>query len=168
MYEYRGGLWQKLELEPAPETLDKAIYGAASMDELAASLADTGGALNFSFQQISAVMVAWPEVLNGAQKRAIKLAGTCPNPALAERLYRGAILGAMLANMQDGGGNREVLKELIVAEIDKYGHPARNAILKKAGASSPDFGLFLNAVATDGMFSDLLSGNLDRETARLW
>lgn len=172
-YEYRNGEWQKIETAQDKTALDKAQFGAESVEELTGILSDTSGALLLTVDQAYQVYNTFPHLVGYAQKSALEFAMSQPREDLREQLYRGSILGSMLAKLaadEEGGedvsGRRAVLQDAIVQEMNKYGHPANNAKFKVVGASSRAFGMFMNSIDTNGKFSDLLAGTLDKSKAK--
>ena len=80
---------------------------------------------------------------------------------LREQAFRGTLIGGQIARLQadpDNDEERTRLQEVVVSEIEKYGHPKHNGKLRLTGESSREFGLFMNAVDEKGAFSDLLAG----------
>lgn len=173
MYAFVGGGWRKVETGPIVGEIDKAMFGADSVEVLKSMLQSTQGALSLTVEQANAVLASYPFLLGAQQKNAINFAMSQIDPALREQLYRGSLIGSVIAKMgvdeeagEDVGATRKVLQEMIIAEIEKYGHPLNNSKLTLAGASSQAFGMFQNAVDKDGKFSDLLSGTLDKSQAQ--
>lgn len=139
------------------------------MEALEALLKAPEGPLSITVDQGNAILEAYPHLVNAQLKNALDFAMSQADPALRNQLYRGSIIGAMIAKMgvdeangEDVGQRRSALQELVTSEITCYGHPQNNTKLTLAGASSRAFGVFLNAVDKEGNFSDLLTGNLDK------
>ncbi|MBQ7618319.1 MAG: hypothetical protein IJS50_05535, partial [Desulfovibrio sp.] len=167
-YEYTGGSWEKvLEVDP-PRTLEVARYGAATLQGLQGILSSPLGALGLTLAQAKAVVADFPKFLNSQEESAVRFA-LAQAEECQEQVYRGSILGQMLEKLgvDEAGGEdvslrRKALQEAIVAEIEKYGHPANNKKLNLIGGESQAYGLFKNSVDTQGNFSALLSGKIER------
>ncbi|HAR46377.1 MAG TPA: hypothetical protein DCS05_09485, partial [Nitrospiraceae bacterium] len=106
-------------------------------------------------------------------KRAIEFAISQRKSEYWEQLWRGAIIGGMLGRFQansaagdDAAGEngieqRLMLQDLVIAEVQKYGHPSNNKGLSLTGESSRLYGMFRNSIDAKGNFSDLLKGTLE-------
>lgn len=171
MYELSGGIWQKVVERESVTAIDAGKFGAASVEELQSLLASPKGALALSADQAFATFKSYPTALSPLARGAVEFAMSQPRTELREQLYRGAVLGGMLARMaakaeagEDVTADRAELQELVVAEVERYGHPSHNKGLTLAGEGSRMFGMFKNAVDEHGRFSDLLAGTLDRST----
>ena len=169
MYEMRNGVWEKVVENITETTIDKAKYGVGTMEELRSLLSTNEGALNVSLDNAFAVFKAFPELMTAQQKAAVQFAVGQPRDEYREQIYRGSLIGSMIAKMgvdEEGGedvtARRAALQERVVAEIEKYGHPANNSGLCLMGENSRAFGMFRNAVDSEGNFSDLLSGKLSK------
>ena len=168
-HELRNGQWSRvIKIDDTSLTIDKERYGASSLDELKAVLSSSKGALVLSAKQLFSVFKAFPEFLTPLQKASIEFAMSQPKEEYQEQIFRGSIIGGMIARYQnsvnDGTAedvDRHELQELISKEIDTYGHPKNNKGLLITGESSRMFGLFKNAVDEKGQFSDLLAGTMD-------
>lgn len=172
MYEFTGGIWQKVVEVESVTAIDAQKFGAASIEELQSLLASPKGALALSADQAFATLKSYPTALSPLARGAVEFAMSQPRTELREQLYRGAVLGGMLARMaskaesgEDVSADRAELQELVVAEVEKFGHPSHNKGLSLAGDGSRMFGLFKNAIDEQGNFSDLLAGTLDRTAA---
>lgn len=172
-YELKDGSWTKVETEQLSTALDREKYGFGTVEELEATLNPIEGGLKISFEQALAINDLLPRALSGAQKDAINFALAQTDPATREQFYRGALLGAMISRMdaaeKDGEDvtiERTALQEAITEEISQRGHPANGAKAKASGKASRAYGLYLNAVDKNGNFSDLLAGNIERESAK--
>lgn len=172
-YEMRSGQWVKVqvtdEVQPADDMPER--YGAASLAELQSLLSDNQGALSLKFFQAKNVLAEHPELMTQQMKDAVAAADAQEDESVKEQVYRGSIIGAMLAKMgvdEEGGDDvsvrRETLQNIITAEIEKYGLPLNNK-LSLLGSKSRAFGVFLNAVDRNGNFSALLSGDLNKARA---
>ena len=168
-YELKNGQWSRvIKIDDTSLTISRDRYGAASLDELKAVLSSSKGVLVLSAKQLFAVFKAFPEFLTPLQKASIEFAMSQPKEEYQEQIFRGSIIGGMIARYQnsvnDGTAedvDRIELQELISKEIDTYGHPKNNKGLLITGESSKMFGLFKNAVDEKGQFSDLLAGTID-------
>jgi SNF2 family DNA or RNA helicase len=168
-YEMKSGQWSRvIKIEDTSLPIDKERYGAGTLDELKAALSSSKGALVLSAKQVFAVFKAFPEFLSPLQKASIEFAMSQPKEEYQEQIFRGSIIGGMIARYQNAmndGTTEDVdrleLQELVAKEIDTYGHPKNNKGLLITGESSKMFGLFRNAVDEKGKFSDLLSGTID-------
>ena len=136
--------------------------------ELKDILSSNKTTLKLTAAQMWAIYKAYPTMLTELQKQAIQFAMSQPNEALCEQLFRGSIIGGMIgrymqANTEGVEDPTELsmLQDMVVAEIDRYGHPKHNKAITLTGESSRTFGLFLNAVDEKGNFSDLLAGTLN-------
>lgn len=168
-YEFRNGQWNKLETTLEQTAIDPATYGVNSVQELESILADPRTAMNMSIDAAFAALAAYPHLMSPQQKDAIKFAMSQPRGEVRTQVYRGSMIGAMLARMssdeaqgEDVTERRKALQELVVAEIEKYGHPANNPKLSVSGPDARAFGVFVNCVNTKGDFSALLAGTLDK------
>ena len=172
-YEYRNGEWIKVEAVARETSIDASRFGASSVEELSSLLKDPAGALELTVDNAFSVYKAYPELLSQQQKNAVEFAMAQGRDEAREQVYRGSILGAMLVKLgadEEGGedvsSRRQALQEAIVSEIEKYGHPANNPKLTLTGQSSRAFGAFMNSIDTQGNFSALLAGTLDKATAK--
>lgn len=169
MHEFMDGNWNKI-IENTEETiLDAQKYGANSIEALRSLLASPKGALAITAKQAFAIFKSYPDALLPLQKEAIEFAMSQPRVELCEQIYRGSIIGSMIARMsskndagEDIENERLELQELITKEIERFGHPKNNKGLVLAGEGSRTFGMFKNAVDINGHFSDLLSGKLEK------
>ena len=121
------------------------------------------GALNFTFAELNqkAALFELPSHAREAWSQALDV-----DPEFQEQVYRGTLLGLMLGqtqNLENTGNDvtakRLSLQELIVTEINKYGHPLNNKGLLKAGSQSKGFLMFANSVNEKGEFSEALKGS---------
>ena len=169
-YELVNGIWQKvLESKGADAmAIDATKYGAASIAELKDRLASPKSALGLSAQQTFAAYKSFPELLTPLQRASIEFAMSQAKDEHREQIYRGSIIGGMIARYQnslnDGtaeDAERIELQEMVAKEISTYGHPKNNKKLLLTGESSKMFGLFKNAVDEKGQFSDLLAGTIE-------
>lgn len=168
-WEFDGATWHKVMDAKVLTNIDSALYGAASMEELKELLSTPSGALSLTSEQAFNIFKNFPELMTPLQKDSIEFAMSQPKAELAEQLWRGSIIGGMLGrfdnSISDGTANdaeRLGLQELIVGEIERFGHPKNNKKLIITGESAKMFGLFANAVDQKGTFSDLLNGSLDK------
>lgn len=172
MYEFQAGEWRKV-IETRNETIiEEHKFGARTLEELKGLLSGPKGALSLNLDNMFAVYKSFPDLLSGLQKEAVEFAVSQAKDVLREQLYRGAVIGGMLARMgakadagEDVTQDRAELQELVTAEIERFGHPRHNKKLILAGEGSRMFGLFKNAVDEQGNFSDLLAGTLDKTTS---
>lgn len=174
-YRLTNGEWVKQAM--AEEVKDEKIdvqeaYGADSLEELSSLLSDNIGALEISFAQAQRVLSAHPEFMTQQMKDAVQAAEEQIDEALREQVYRGSIIGSMIAKMgidEEGGEDvstrRLTLQNLVTKEVERYGLPL-NSKISLSGQQSRAFGVFMNAVDRKGTFSDLLSGNLDKTKAK--
>lgn len=169
MYELTGGVWRKVVETQETTAIDARKFGVSSVEELQSLLAAPKGALSLTADQAFAAFKSYPSALSPLAKGAIEFAMAQPRMELREQLYRGAVIGGMIARMaskaeagEDISIDRAELQELIVAEIEKFGHPKHNKGLALAGEGSRMFGMFKNAIDEQGNFSDLLAGTLDK------
>lgn len=171
-YELVNGEWQKVKVTLTETEINKKTFGVESVEDLEALLYSLPNALNQTVEQAYATLNAYPQYMTTQQKEAVAFAmSQCED--VREQVYRGALLGSMLAKMnvdeqngEDVSLRRKNLQEAIVAEIDKYGHPANNSNFTILGQSSRTFGMFMSAVDVNGKFSDLLLGTLDKSKAK--
>lgn len=171
-YEYNNGEWRKVESSVQETAIDAALFGCGNVEELSARLQGFSGTLSFSAKQAFAIADAYPRLMSSQMKDAVDFARAQPED-MREQVYRGSLIGAMIAKMdvdeqagEDVSFRRQYLQTIIVREIQKYGHPANNPRLSLAGQTSRAFGVFMNAMNTDGKFSDLLAGTLDKTKAK--
>lgn len=174
-YQYTNGEWQKVVINSSTgnAVLDRAKYGVDSVEELRGVLADNQTALGLTLSQAFAAFKAYPEFMTKQQQDAVEFAMSQNREEVREQVYRGSLLGSMIAKMgvdEEAGENvdarRKFLQDAVVAEIDKYGHPKNNKKLAGLDSNSRAFGVFRNSVDTKGNFSDLLAGTLDKSAAK--
>lgn len=172
MYVFSGGDWHKEAISNPATATDPQLFGMDSVEALEVLLKTPEGPLSLTVDQGNAILEAYPHLVHGQLKNALEFAMFQAEPALRNQLYRGSIIGAMIAKMgvdeangEDVGQRRSALQELVTSEITRYGHPQNNKKLTLAGASSRAFGVFMNSVDKEGNFSDLLAGNLDKGAA---
>lgn len=164
-YEMRDGEWVPvIETKPDDTALDPEKYGVGTLAELKALLSSPDGPLQLTVDQLFAVYKTWPDLLSSLHKDAVEFAMSQIEDKYREQAFRGTILGGLLGRLRANpdDAERERLQNLVVAEIERFGHP-KNSRLQVTGASSRAFGLFLNAVDEKGTFSDLLAGTLASE-----
>lgn len=168
-YTMTAGEWVKDAGENALTTIDPQKYGVNTVEELEGILSGERGALSLSLENMFSIYKSYPNMLSALQKEAVEFAMGQPKAILREQLYRGVILGGMMARMsarseagEDVSAERAALQELVVADLERFGHPRNNKGLVLAGEGSRMFGLFKNAVDEEGHFSDLLAGTLDK------
>ncbi|MCV6588698.1 MAG: SNF2-related protein [Marinobacterium sp.] len=174
MHEFQSGDWVKVDNSIGTDgSLDKAKFGVESENEYIATLQDARLALSLTYQQAKAG-VRGPYTADAATsvKEAVRLASRMPE-ALRERTYRAALVGHQVAmyslSVSRGEAQQAVLEQLqgvVVAEIEKYGHPAMEKgfrRLRGAGASAVES--FKASVKLDGGFNDLLAGRRTDEQA---
>lgn len=173
MYELRGGAWERVQEESREVAIDASKYGAASVETLESLLKTPAGALSLSAEQAFAVYKVYPHLLSSQQVDAVLFALGQAKDSCREQVYRGSLIGSMIAKMgadEEAGADvtetRKALQELVVGEIEKYGHPSNNSALALMGEHSRAFGVFQGAVRLDGTFSDLLAGTLDKRGGR--
>jgi len=167
-YEMQNGEWIKVVTTDHSLAIDVDKFGAATLEEMRMRLSGPKGALNFTAKQIFAIFKVYPDLLSPLQKAAIQFAMSQPREEYQEQLFRGSIIGGMIARYQnalnDGTGedaDRLELQELVAKEIGTYGHPKNNKGLILTGDTSKMFGLFKNAVDEKGQYSDLLAGTIE-------
>lgn len=175
MYEFVSGQWQKVVETIASQTIEEGKFGAKTLEELRSILASPKGTLGLGLESLFAVYKSFPDLLDTLQREAVEFAMSQAGELFHEQIFRGCIIGGMLARMaskaeagEDVSVDRAELQEMVSAEVEKYGHPRNNKGLVLAGGGSRLFGMFKNAVDEKGNFSDLLAGTLDkakRETA---
>ena len=161
----RDGEWVPvIETKPDDTALDPEKYGAATLAELKTILSSPDGPLQLTVDQLFAVYKAWPDLLSVLHKDAVEFAMSQGDDKYREQAFRGTILGGLLGRLRANpdDAERERLQNMVVAEIERFGHP-KNSRLQVTGASSRAFGLFLNAVDEKGTFSDLLAGTMASE-----
>lgn len=169
MYEFMDGNWNKVIETNIDTGIDAEKYGAKTIEELRSLLGSPKGGLGITAKQAFAIFKSYPDALLPIQKEAIEFAMSQPKAELCEQLYRGSIIGGMIARMstsldagEDVTNDRAELQELVVNEIKRFGHPKNNKGLILAGEGSRMFGMFKNSVDVNGNFSDLLSGTLEK------
>lgn len=173
MYELRGGAWERVQEESREVAIDASKYGAESVEALESLLKTPAGALSLSADQAFAVYKVYPHLLSSQQVDAVLFAMGQAKESCREQVYRGSLIGSMIAKMgadeaegADVSETRKALQELVVGEIEKYGHPSNNSVLSLMGEHSRAFGVFQGAVRLDGTFSELLAGTLDKRSGR--
>lgn len=164
-----AGVWVKDAIDSTPTAIDPKKYGAESLEQLEGILSGDKGGLSLSLENMFSIYKSYPAILSPLQKEAVEFAMGQPKTSLREQLYRGVILGGLLARMsskadagEDVTADRTALQELVVVDLERFGHPKNNKGLVLAGEGSRMFGLFKNAVDEQGNFSDLLAGTLDK------
>lgn len=164
-----AGEWIKDAIDSTPTAIDPKKYGAESLEQLEGILSSDKGGLSLSLENMFSIYKSYPAILSPLQKEAVEFAMGQPKAPLREQLYRGVILGGLLARMssksdagEDVTADRTALQELVVADLERFGPPKNNKGLVLAGEGSRMFGLFKNAVDEQGNFSDLLAGTLDK------
>jgi len=167
-YEMQNGMWVRVIQENSSITVDAQKYGAATIEELKGRLSNPNQTLGLSADQVFAAYKSFPELLSPLQKASIEFAMSQPKTEYQEQIFRGSVIGGMIARYQnsvnDGtaeDADRLELQELVVKEIDRFGHPKNNKGLMLIGESSKMFGLFKGAVDEKGQFTDLLAGTLE-------
>ncbi len=161
-YEMQDGQWVVVvETTKDDMAIDAGRYGVAKLSDLKAAFSSPDGPLRLSSDQAFAVFKSWPDLLSPLHKDAVEFAMSQPSDKFREQAYRGTIIGGLLGRLQANPDDieRERLQNMVVAEIERFGHPKGNKILV-TGESSRAFGLFLNAVDEKGTFSDLLAGTV--------
>ena len=175
-YEMAGGVWEPVIHEKMEtHVIDADKFGARTIEDLKAVLESPRGALSLTAANVLAIHNNYPELLTQYQKDAIKHAMSQPNPEYHEQVYRGSIIGSMMARYDaeqktpdaDQTVDLDELRELVTNEIDKYGHPKNNKGLMTAGEWARGFGMFANAIDERGGFCDLLAGTLQRAQGTL-
>lgn len=162
-YEMVDGEWQRVHLVEKDDIgIDEGKYGAKNIEDLKVVLASPEGGLGLKSKQLFSVYKAWPDMLSPLQKDAVEFSMSQPDDSFHEQACRGTIIGGLLGRLKANPDENERtrLQELVVSEIDKYGHPKNNSKLCLTGSSSRQFGLFMNSVDEKGQFSDLLAGTL--------
>lgn len=169
-FEMMNGAWQKVIASKGGDamTIDAEKYGVGTIAELKGKLSTPKGALGLTSSQVFAAYKAFPDMLTPLQRAAIEFAMSQAKEEYQEQLYRGAIIGGMIAryhnSVNDGVAEeteRPELQEMVLQELATYGHPKNNRGLTLTGESSKMFGLFKNAIDEKGQFSDLLAGTLE-------
>jgi len=165
-YEMMDGEWKRVH-QPEKEDIDidKNKYGAKTIEDLKAVLASPEGSLQLTAKQLFAVYKTWPDLLSSLQKDAVEFSMSQSDEKFHEQACRGTIIGGLLGRLKANPDENERtrLQEIVVAEIDKYGHPKSNSKLCLTGSSSREFGLFMNSVDEKGQFSDFLAGTLETD-----
>ncbi len=168
-WEFDGSAWIMVMDTKKLVEIDAVLYGAASIEELKGWLATPQGALNLTSEQAFNIFKTFPDVMTPLQRDSIEFAMSQPKAELAEQLWRGSLIGGMIGRFESAmvddtatDAERLALQELIVSEIERFGHPKNNKKLTITGESARMFGLFANAIDQKGNFSDLLTGTLDK------
>jgi len=166
-YEFGENGWTRLESADPDHPIDREQFGAGTVEELLDILNNPRTCLKLTAAQAWRAFKAYGDRMGALASESIQFAMS-QNPKLSEQLWRGSIIGGMIGRYQnavsDGAGDeseRLALQELIVAEIERYGHPANNKKLNVTGSSSRAFGAFAASVDRNGAFSDLLAGTLE-------
>lgn len=161
-YEMQDGQWVAV-VETAPDdmAIDAGKYGLAKLSDLKAAFSSPDGPLSLSADQAFSVYKSWPDLLSPLHRDAVEFAMSQPSDEFREQAYRGTIIGGLLGRLQANPDDieRERLQNMVVAEVERFGHPKGSNIVV-TGESSRAFGLFLNAVDEKGTFSDLLAGTM--------
>jgi N12 class adenine-specific DNA methylase len=175
-YELQGGVWIKVEKDAANTILlDESAFGAKTERGLFANCATMDGALKMSFEQANRAHGKYGEagIITGIQKKAMDKAKEA-SMEFQEQIYRYNIIGKMCQSLltkaiqgKDSEIEREQVKELVAAEINKYGHPYNNKKLMKAGGSSHEFMAFCSAFNEKGEANGLLTGDVESIKDRL-
>jgi hypothetical protein len=167
-YEMQGGDWVKVAYTETKVALDAAIYGADSLEALEAMMQSEAGILSLGWGHIEAVCETYPNLVPRHVKDALRFAQIQPDEH-QWRAFRGAVLGSKIESFLNSGSDDvnelNELKELILHEVVKYGHPNSVSGLVVAGKESKRLGMFINSVDEAGNFSALLeSGTIRQET----
>jgi len=168
-YEIQGGEWVKIAYTEAKIELDSSIYGASSLEALQSLMGSESGVLSLGWGNVESACETYPNLVPQYVKDALKFA-KAQSDDNQWRAFRGAVIGAkieaVLASGDDDDGELDETKELILAEVVKYGHPNSISGLVVAGKDSKRLGLFINSVDEQGNFSPLLeTGTIRQETA---
>ena len=168
-HQFTDGEWVKVEQTDSEQILlDQDKYGANNENELFGKCGTIRGALSLSFAQASNAFDRYKEagLISGIQKKAIEKAKAV-KAEFAEQVYRYNIIGKMCQDLMDKAVKgkddeieRETLKTVIAAEIDKYGHPYNNKKLMLAGSDSHEFNMFCSMYNEKGEENDLLKGEI--------
>lgn len=165
-YVMESGVWVENISTLDQNNLDPAIYGAKTFDDLMRLFDSPITALALTYLQAAACLDAFGTRLPSWARDALKFA-EMQTDANKERAWRGSLIGCEMGNLTQTlkrgqeSGDPESLKAIIMAEIEKYGHPAK-AKLEIGGSNSQAFGLFMGSVSEqDGKLADVLTGNYD-------
>jgi len=170
-YELQAGDWVKIHKAGSGDgmVLEAAKYGAKTYGELESILSSPKTALQLTADQAFASWKAFPDLMSPFHAQSIEFAMSQPRAEFREQVWRGSVIGGMIGRLKaaaegddatDADAMRSELQDIVVAEVEKYGHPKNNKGLVLTGESSRMFGLFLNAMDETGNFSDLLSGQV--------
>ncbi|QFY42990.1 N-6 DNA methylase [Candidatus Methylospira mobilis] len=168
-YEMQGGAWVKIAYTESKTELDTTIYGVDSLDALESIMQSDSGILSLGWGNIEAACDAFPNLVPQHVKDALNFS-RLQSDDNQWRAFRGAVIGARIESYLNSGSDDASdlaeLKELILHEIVKYGHPNSVTGLTVAGKESKRLGLFINSVDEAGNFSPLLeTGTIRQETA---
>lgn len=163
-WEFDGEKWNKVLDERKLSAIDSEKFGAESIEELKATLGSS--ALNLTAEQASNVLTSFLDMMTPLQRDSIRFAME-QDESIREQVWRGSIIGGMIGRYDNSlsqgtadDAERLALQEIVVAEIERFGHPKNNTKLYLAGEQARMFGMFSNSVDEKGNFSDLLAGNL--------
>jgi hypothetical protein len=167
-YEMQDGEWAKVTYTESKVTLDAAIYGADSLEDLQAMMQSEAGILTLGWGHIEAACETYPNIVPRYVKEALNFAKLQPDEH-QWRAFRGAVIGSKIEAFLNSGSedvnDLNELKELILHEVVKYGHPNSVSGLVVSGKESARLGMFINSVDASGNFSTLLeSGTIRQET----
>lgn len=168
-YELQNGDWVKVGYAETKIVLDAAVFGADSVDSLQSLMQSESGVLSLGWGHVEAACDTFPNMVPQYVKDALKFSRIQPDEH-QWRAFRGAVIGGKIEAFLNSGSDDEnelaELKELILHEVVKYGHPSNVSGLVVAGKESARLGMFINSVDEAGNFSALLeSGTIRQETA---
>ena len=166
-YQYLNGEWVKLEYRPGEVvSLDEAVYGAKSRDELAQKCSSPKAALGLTFDQALAAREHFSEMnlVRGAHRAAVGAAESSPTE-FKELVYRYSLIGSLIQKIKDGDEmiSKAEVRRLVASEIAQFGHPLNNPKLLKVGGRFHDFNLLVGAMDRKGNFEPALLDDFEDE-----
>ncbi|GAL07861.1 DNA methylase [Photobacterium aphoticum] len=173
-----NGEWVSAVQQDATGSLNTAVYGVTSTDEIAVMTANQASMLKADFSHLKNIHRDLPGECDPAFIENMQAAMALPE-AQQERAFRGMLLGQLvrdvsnLAAQQDGSEGlsdaltmkRENVAGLVFAEYEKFGLPTKlKHTSKLKGGALANWHAFAQSIDKNGTLSDLLDGKLKRES----
>lgn len=162
--KFVAGNWEPVKLVADDGSINAERYGANTYAGLESALSEPEGALSLTYDQLMAAYNDFPGLFTGPLKDFIKLTESI-EPKYREQVIRGSIVGMRVQMLQAGADSDStalaVARDLVTAEINRFGIPARTGKLAiLTGRNANYWNIFATSVDKDGNFSDLLNGQV--------
>lgn len=162
--KFVAGNWEPIKLVADNGSINAERYGANTFAGLESTLSEPEGALSLTYEQLMAAYNDFPGLFTGPLRDFIKLAYD-QEPKYREQVIRGSIIGMRVQTLQAGADSDStalaVARDLITAELNRFGIPARTGKLAiLTGRNANYWNIFATSVDKDGNFSDLLNGKV--------